>query len=160
MTPLHQLLLVNGHVVPQVVKAQLVVGAVGDIGGVGIPALTTLHTGDHQTHAQTHVAVDLAHPLGVTLGQVFVDGDHMDTLAGQGVEVAGQNGHQGLAFTGAHLGDPALVQNDAAHELHRVGAHTQHPVGGLPDGGEGLRQNVIQGFPGFQTILEDLGFAL
>ena len=84
----------------------------------------------------------------------------MDTLAGQGVEVTGQNGNQGLAFTGAHLSDPALVQNDAAHELHRVGAHTQHPVGGLPNGGEGLRQNVIQGFPGFQTILEDLGLAL
>ena len=37
--PLDLLLLVDGHVVPQVVKAHLVVGAVGDVGGVGILAL-------------------------------------------------------------------------------------------------------------------------
>ncbi len=32
-----------------------------------------------------HEAVDLAHPLRVTLGKVVVDGDHVDALAGQRV---------------------------------------------------------------------------
>ena len=35
VAPLDHVLLVDGHVVPQVVKAELVVGAVGDVGGVG-----------------------------------------------------------------------------------------------------------------------------
>ena len=36
---LHHLALVNGHVVAQVVEAELVVRAVGDVGGVGRAAL-------------------------------------------------------------------------------------------------------------------------
>ena len=90
----------------------------------------------------------------VTLGQVVVDGDDMDALARQSVEVGGQGGHQGLAFAGLHLGDPALMQHDAAHQLHPVGAHAQHPVCGLPHGGKSLRQNVIQGLAVGKTLLE------
>ena len=85
VSPLHQLGLVDRHVVPEVVKAQLVVGAVGDVGGVGHPALRRGHAGNHQTDGKPHVAVDLAHPLRVALGQVFVDGDHVNALAGQRV---------------------------------------------------------------------------
>ena len=103
------------------------------------------HAVDDQAHGQAHEAVDLAHPLAVALGQVVVDGDDVDALAGQGVEVGGQGGHQGLAFAGLHLGDAALVKDDAADELHPVGAHAQHPPGGLPAGGKGLGQDVVQG---------------
>ena len=85
VSPLHQLGLVDRHVVPEVVKAQLVVGAVGDVGGVGHPALRRGHAGDHQPDGKPHVAVDLAHPLRVTLGKVLVDGDHVNALTGQRV---------------------------------------------------------------------------
>ncbi len=159
MAPLDQLLLVDGHVVPKVVKAQLVVGAVSNVCGVGHPALSGAHAGDHQADGQAHVAIDLAHPLRLVLGQVIVDGDHMDTFPGQGVEVAGQDGHQGLAFTGLHFRDPALVQHDAADELDRVGAHAQNPVRSFPDGGEGLGQQVVQGFPLGQAVFKFLGLA-
>ena len=33
---------------------------------------------DDQAHGKAHEAVDLAHPLGVTLGQVVVDGDDVN----------------------------------------------------------------------------------
>ena len=92
MSPLHQLLLVNGHVIPQIVKAQLVVGAVGNVSSIGCPALIRAHAGNHQAHSQAHIAVDLAHPFGVTLGQIIVDRNHMDALAGERIEIAGQNG--------------------------------------------------------------------
>ena len=157
VAPLHQLLLVDGHVVTQIVEAQLVVGAVSNVGGVGGAALAGLHTGDHQAHGEPHVPVDLAHPLGVALCQVFVDGDHMDASAGEGVQVAGQDCHQGLAFTGFHFGDAALVQHDAAHELDGVGTHAQHPVGSLPDGGKGLGQQLVQRFALGVAVLEFLG---
>ena len=104
--------------------------------------------------------MDLAHPFGVTLGQVVVDRDHMHPPARQGVEVAGQHGHQRLAFAGFHFGDPALMQDDAAHELHRIGPHPQHPVGGLPHGGKGLGQQVVQRFAAFQPLFELVGFCL
>ena len=160
MSPLDKFGFVDRHVVPEIVKTQLVVGAVGDVGGVSLPALRRLHAGNHQTHTQTHVAVDLAHPLRVTLGKIFVDGDHMDTTTGQCVQIAGQNGDQGLTFAGLHFRDTALVQDDAAHQLDRVGTHAQNPVGGLPDGGEGLGQDVVQSLALGQTVLEFLSFAL
>ena len=36
-------------------------------------------------------------------------------------------GHQGFALAGLHLGDAALVEDDAAHQLHPVGPEAQHP---------------------------------
>ena len=154
VAPLNQLLLVDGHVVPQVVKAQLVVGAVSNVRGVSLPALGGSHAGNHQANGQTQIAVDLTHPLGLIFGQVVVDSDHMDPFPGQGIQIAGQNGHQGFAFTGLHFSDPTLMQNDAAHKLHRIGPQAQHPVRRLPHGGESLRQQVIQGLPLSQPLLE------
>ena len=40
--PLHHLGFVDHHVVPEVVKAELVVGAVGDVAGVGLPPLVVV----------------------------------------------------------------------------------------------------------------------
>ena len=76
----------------------------------------------------------------------------MDAPSVQGVQVAGQNGHQSLAFTGFHLGNPALMEHDAADKLHRIGPHAQHPVGSLPDGGKGLGQQIVQRLAVFQPL--------
>ena len=46
------------------------------------------------------------------------------------------------------------MQDDAADELHPVGAQAQHPVRRLPDGGKGLRQDVVQGLALPQALLE------
>ena len=84
----------------------------------------------------------------------------MDAPPGQRVEVAGEDGNKSFAFAGFHLGDPSLMQNDAADELHRVGAHSQNTVRGLPHGGKGLRQNVVHGFAVCQTLPELRGLGL
>ena len=115
---------------------------------------------DDQPHGEAHKAVDLAHPLAVALGQVVVDGDDVDPPAGEGVEVGGEGGHQGLALAGLHLGDAALVENDAADELHPVGLHAQHPPGGLPAGGKGLGQQVVQALAVLVAVLEFLCLGL
>ena len=160
MAPLDQLLGVDGHVVPQIVKAKLVVGAIGDVGVIGGLLLRAHDPVDHQTHGQAHEAIDLAHPLGVTLGQIVVHGDDVDALSGQGVQIGGQGGHQGLALAGAHLGDAALVQHDAAHHLDPIGAQPQHAPRGLAAGGKGLGQDVVQGLAVGQTGLELGGLGL
>ena len=160
VSPLHQLVGIDGHVVPQVVKAHLVVGAVSNIGVIGLLALLLGQIVDDQTHAQPQKTVNLAHPLAVALGKVVVDGDDMDALAGQGVQIGGQSGHQCLAFTGLHFGDTTLMQHDAAHQLYGVGAHPQYAVRRLPDGGKGLRQNVVQCFAVLEAFLEFRRFGL
>ena len=160
VAPLDLLAGVEGHIVTQIVKAHLVVGAVSDVGGVGGLALGLGQVVDNKAHGKTQEAVDLAHPLRVTLGQIVIDGDDVYPLAGKGVEVGGEGGHQGFTFAGLHLGDAALMQHNAADKLHPVGTQTQHPVRCLPDGGEGLGENVVGGLPVLQPLLKLGGLCL
>ena len=84
----------------------------------------------------------------------------MHTLAGQGVKVGGQGGHQGFAFAGLHFGDAPLMEHDAADELHGVGPHAQHAVGGLAHRSKGFGQQGVQAFAAFVALFELGGFAL
>ena len=129
------------HVVAQVVEAEFVVGAVGDIGHVGVAAIGAV--GLVLVDAVHPHAVELvqgSHPFCIALGQVIVHGNHVYTATGQGVEEDGQGAHQGLALTGAHLGDLPRVQGHTTDQLHIVVEHVPgHGVasgrpGVLPDG--------------------------
>ena len=82
----------------------------------------------------------------------------MYSLAGQGVEVGGQDGHQGLAFAGLHFGDAPLVQDDAADELYAEGPHAQHAPACLSRHREGLGQQIVQGLAVLVALLEFVGF--
>ena len=131
------------HVVAQVVEAELVVGAVGDVAAVGdLPFLVVqVVLDDADRHAEE--PVDLAHPLRVAPRQVVVDRDDVDALAFEGVEVGGKRRDERLAFARLHFGDLALVQHVAADQLHVEVPHVQHAAAGLADDGEGLRQEVV-----------------
>ena len=127
------------HVVAQVVEAELVVGAVGDVGRVGGPLEhRVVDVGADAAHREPEPTVDPAHPLGVTGGQVLVHRHQVHAPPVERVEVGGQGGDQGLALAGLHLGDPAEVQRHAAHELHVEVALPEHPPGRLAHDGEGL----------------------
>ena len=88
--------------------------------------------------------VNAAHPLSVALGEVVVDGHDVDAAAGEGVQVGGQGGCESLALARLHLGDLALVEHDAAHDLDVEVAQTERSLGGLADGGEGLGADVVK----------------
>src|ERR1700674_1093898 len=154
---LHHRLEVELHVVAQVVEAELVVGAVGDVGAIGGLALGVAEVVLDHAHGQPEEAVDAPHPVGVAAGEIVVDGDDVDALAGQGIEVDRQGRHQGLAFAGLHLGDAAAMQDDAAHQLHVEGAHVEGAPGGLAGHGEGRDQKIVEGFAGFEPPLAFLG---
>ena len=138
-------LMLELHVVAEVVEAELVVGAVGDVGAVGLAALLVGEVVDDDADGEAEEAVDLAHPLGVALGEVVVDGDDVDAVAGEGVEVAGKRGDEGLAFAGLHLGDLAGVEDDAADQLDVEVAHLDGALAGLADDGEGFGEDVVEG---------------
>ena len=78
--------------------------------------------------------VERSHPLGVSLGEVVVDGDHVHSLAREGVEEHRQGGDEGLSFTGRHLGNLSLMQGDAADELYVIVDHVpgDHVASGFP----------------------------
>ena len=144
MAALHHLVARVLHVVAQVVEAELVVGAVGDVGGVGGLALGVGQAVDDDADGEAEEIVDLAHPVGVAAGEVVVDGDDVDALAGQRIEIDRQGRDQRLAFTGAHLGDGALVEHHAADQLHVEVAHAEHALAGLAHHGEGRDEQVVE----------------
>ncbi len=133
------------HVVAQVIEAELVVGAVGDVGGVSCAALLVGEVVHDDADRKPEEAVDLAHPLGVALGEVVVDGDDVDAVAGERIQVAGKRGDQRLAFAGLHFGDLALVQHHAADHLDVEVAHADDATAGFAHDGEGFGQEVVEG---------------
>ena len=90
--------------------------------------------------------VELAHPLGVALGQVVVDRDHVNAVSGQRIEIHRKRGDQRLAFTGLHLGDFALVQDNATDELHVEVPHLQHAPASLARNRKRFGQNLVENF--------------
>ena len=156
------------HVVAQVVEAELVVGAVGDVGPIGFPpragaqgleAVVRIGIVEiEQEGAGVRVAgavldhpggqpqqvVDGTHELQADLGQVVVGRDQVGAAAAEGVEIERQRGHERLAFAGLHFGDGAAVEDHAAQQLHVVVTQARGALAGLPHGGEGLGEDLPQ----------------
>ena len=97
------------------------------------------------------------HPLGVPLGQVVVDGDDVDAIAADRVEVGGKDTGERLALTGPHLGDVAQVQRGAAHQLDVEGPLPEGAPSGLADGGEGFGEQVVERFAVSVALPELIG---
>ena len=156
---LHQVVLRPGHVVAQIIEAELVVGAVGDVGGVLRLADIRRLLGQDDADLEAEEPVHPAHPLAVPLGKVVVDRDDVHAPALERIEVGRQGGHQGLALAGLHLGDVPEVQRSPAHQLNIEMPLTQRPLGRLPDDGEGLDQDVVGRLAVFESLLEGGGLA-
>ncbi len=117
VTALHHLPHVVFHIVAQIVEAKLVVRAVGDIGRVGGAALLVVEAVHDHPDRQAKELVDLAHPLGVAAGEVIVDGDDVNPVAGQSVQIHRRGGDERLALAGSHFCDRAFVKDEATDQL-------------------------------------------
>jgi len=154
MAPLHEVREVELHVVAQVVEAELVVRAVGDVAGVGGLALGVVHVVLDDADGHAEEAVDAPHPLRVAPRQVVVDRHDVHALALEGVQVGGQRRDERLPLAGLHLGDLAAVQHDAADELDVEVAHVQRAARRLAHDGEGLRQQIVERLAARHTLAE------
>ena len=141
---LHVVREVELHVVAQVVEAELVVRAVGDVAAVGDLAFLVVQVVLDDADRHPEEAVDAAHPLRVAAGQVVVDRDDVDALALERVEIGRQRRDERLAFAGLHLGDLAAVEDDAADELDVEVPHVQHAAAGFAHDGERFGDQVVE----------------
>ena len=160
MRPLDHVLKVIDEVVAQVVEAELVVGAVGDIAAIGALAVALGQAVDDHANAHAEEFVDLPHPLRVAAGEIVVHSDEVHAFAGEGVEVEGQGGDKSLAFPRAHFRDAALVQHHAADELDVEVAHAERALGRLPHHGEGFFEQLVDGLAGGEPLAELRGLGL
>ena len=152
--PLHHLLARVFHVVAQIIEAEFIVGAVGDVTRIGGAARLIIQVGHNHADTEAQEAIDLAHPLRIAAGEIIIHRHHVHALAGQGIQIDRQRRHQRLAFAGAHFGDFAAMQHDAADHLHIEMPHAQHALGGFTHGGKGFGQDVVQRLAGFELSLQ------
>jgi len=68
-------------------------------------------------YRKTQRMIHRRHPTGITPGEVIIDRYKVNTASGERIQVKGKGGDQGLAFTGTHFGDLALVEYNSAHHL-------------------------------------------
>ena len=104
-------------------------------------------------------AVQASHPLGVAAGEVVVDGDDVDALALERIQIGRQGRDERLAFARLHLGDLAAVQHHAADQLDVEVAHVEHAPARLADDRERLRQEVVERLAVGEARLELRGLA-
>ncbi len=154
---LHAIVETEGEVVAQVVEAEFVVGAVGDVAGIGGALFGRVLLVPDDAHGEPEEAVDGSHPVRVALRQVLVDRDDVDAIAGERVEIRGQRRHERLAFAGAHLGDAAVVEGQATDELHVEVPHPERALRGLAHHAECFRRHVVERLAGGQSLAEFVG---
>ena len=147
----------RGHVVAQVVEAELRVGAVRHVGGVRRAlVLVGLHVLEHPDGDAERV-VDRLHPHRVAAGQIVVDGDDVDAAAGERVEHDGQRRGQGLALAGPHLGDRAVVEHHAADQLHVEVPHAHRALARLAHEREAFVRQVVEAFAAGGALAQLVG---
>src|ERR1700730_2328762 len=132
------------HVVAEIVKAELIVGAIGDVGGIGAAAFVVIEAMHDDPGRKAEEMINAAHPFGVAAGEIIVDGDDMDALAGERVEIAGKRRDKGLAFAGAHLSDRPLMQHHAADKLDIEMALAEDAARRLAPRGKRRNQDVVK----------------
>jgi len=88
--------------------------------------------------------VESPHPLTVTGGQIVVDGDHVDTLTSEGVQVDRERRDEGLSFTSLHFGDPPEVERHTTHELHVEVPLAQHAPRPFANDSERFDEEIIE----------------
>lgn len=132
------------HVVAQVIEAEFVVGAVGDIGRVGCLLRLVVHLRQVHANGKPEEVVQLAHPLGIALGEVVVDGHDVHASPRKGIQIGRERRHERFAFARAHFGDLAVMQHHAADHLHVEVAHLQHTAARLAADRERLGQQLVE----------------
>src|SRR6185312_12095792 len=147
------------HIVAQVIEAELVVRAVGDVAAVRQLLLAIRLPVDDGADAHPEELVDAAHPLGVATGEVVVDGDEVDAAPFERVQIERRGGDERLAFAGLHFRDGAAVQDHAADELHVVVAHAEDAAAGLAYRRERLFHDVVERRAVVELLLELGGLA-
>ena len=148
--PVHDGVGIGRPQVAQVIEACLLGGDVGDVGPIGAAPGLRRHVLLDGVHREAEHAVDGAHPLGVAAGQVVVERQDVDAVAGQRVESRGHDRGQRLALAGLHLDHPAARQGQGRDHLHVERSQAEGAAGRFPHQGEERRPQPVEGQAGFR----------
>lgn len=137
----------HAHVVAQIIESQFVVGSVGNVRCVGLLPLRIGHTALDATDGESKPHIERSHPLHVPSCQVVVDGNDMDALAFQSVEVGRKCRNERLSFPGDHFSDIPAVKNHSPDELNVVMTHFEESSARFTACCKRFHEDVFQRLP-------------
>ena len=153
------------HVIAEIIEAELVVGTIGNIGGISFLTGTwfeVTHTfvfvilvdvfwivdkaGVSNNNSDRHAeeVVNWSVPAGVTLCEVVVYSYNMNTFSCQGIEICWKKSDEGFTFTSLHLGDVAFMECDTTDELNIEVAHLKDAAACFADKCKSVWKNLIK----------------
>ncbi len=109
-----------------------------------IPTLLIVKIMNDHTDREAQESVQLTHPLGVALGKIIIDRDHVHAASTERVQINWEGGDQRFTFAGLHFSNLALVQNHATDQLHVEMPHVQHTASCLAHNRERLFENLVK----------------
>ena len=157
---LYELFFIDHHIISQIIKAQFVVRHISNITVISCTSFIIVHGIQHHADSKSQEFMYFSHPLGITLRQIIVDRDNMNPFSGQRIQVCRKCRHEGLTFTGSHLGNSSLMQDNTTNQLHPVMTHSQCSHRCFTYNGKCLRQDIIQRLPFSQSLPEFAGLRL
>ena len=96
----------------------------------------------------------LTHPLGISLCKIIINSNNMYSLTCKCIEICRTGRNKCLTFSGLHLCDASLMQNNTTDKLYSEMFHAEHSVCSLSDCCKCLRQNVIKCLSVRKTFLK------
>ena len=157
MFPLYLILFIDDHVVTQVVKSQFVVGTVRNITVICRTTLVVGQTVENTADSQAQIPQYLAHFVRLCLCQIVVDCNNVYALACQCIQICSHTGYQCFTFTGFHLGDTSLMQDNGTDDLYRKRFFAQNTVCSFPHGCQCFCLHAFQRFAVLQTFPKFIG---
>ena len=147
MATLNQFIVIDSHIVAQVVESHFIVCAICDIRCISLLPGGVVQIMDDQADGQAQKTIDFSHPFTIALGQVVINCYDVDAFPVQRIQISRKSSYQCFPFAGFHFGNSSLVEDDAADKLNAKMPHSQHTVGSFPHRGKRIRKNVIQRLP-------------
>ena len=155
---LYHLIEGSDHVITQVIKTEFIICSVGDIRIVRDFSLVEIQVMNDETDGEAKEFVYLSHPFAVSFRQIIIDGNNVDTLSFQRIQIDWCRSDQRLAFTGTHLSDVSTMQNNTTNQLGIEVTHPQHAAGGFTNDRKSLWQDIIQCLTLGKTRFKFIGF--
>ena len=157
---LYQLFFINNHVITKIIKTILVICHVSNITGILLPSFIVFHGVQNHTDSQPQKLMNLSHPLCITLCQIVIDSYNMNSLSFQRIQICRTSRNKSLTFTGSHLRNTTLMQNNTTDQLYPVMLHIQYSLCSFTNRRKSFRKQIIQSFSFGQPFFKLSGLIL
>ena len=155
MSSLNHSLLIDHHIIAKIVKAEFIIGTVGNIRHISGFLLVRGKTVNDKSGAKTHKFINSSHLLTVTACKVVVYGYDMNALPTERIKICRHCCHKGLTLTCFHFRNTSLMEYDTAYYLHTEGTLTENTVVSLTNCGISICHNILKCLTICKTLLKN-----